>query len=109
MRKLWFFLRPNCIKLFLLVVLALASLAVTTRFEATSKVTWYADRGFPFPFLTISESVDRKWCEHNTICIDENIQDFYPNALVLDILGWYLISCIVTTGYETVKSQRKAS
>lgn len=106
MKTFWLFLRPNSIKATLLVVLALASLVVTTGFEATSKVTWYANRGFPLPFITISEYVFGGRCLQNTICIAANIRDFYPYAMILDILGWYLVSCTIVFAYQIVKKQR---
>jgi hypothetical protein len=109
MKKLLLFLRPNCVKIALLVVFTLISLAVTTGGEATSKVTWHANRGFPFPVITISDYVPGGRCSQNTICLAVNIQDFYPYALLLDILGWYLVSCAMVFVYQTMKKQCRAS
>jgi hypothetical protein len=109
MKKLWVFLQPNYVKITLLVIFALISLAVTTEGEATSKVTWHADRGFPFPVITISDYVPGGRCSQNTICLRANIQNFYPNALVLDILGWYLVSCAMVFAYQAMKKRWRAS
>src|SRR5262245_61078465 len=108
MKMLWLFLRPNLSKAALLIISMLISSIVTTGAEATSKVTWQANRGFPLPFLTLFEYVQVGRCPQNTICIASNIQNFYPLALMLDILGWYLLSCAITSVYGAIKRQREA-
>jgi hypothetical protein len=109
MKILLLFLRPNCVKITLVMILTLLSSIVTTGFEATSKVTWYANRGFPFPVVTISDYVTGGRCSHNTICLAANIRNFYPYALLLDILGWYLVSCAIVYAHQALKKQRRAS
>jgi len=102
------FLRPSCVKIILLIIFTLASLAVTTGFEATSKVTWHANRGFPFSVITISDYVLGGRCSQNTICLAVNIQNVYPYALLLDILGWYLVSCAMVFAYQAMKKRYRA-
>jgi hypothetical protein len=80
---------------------------VTTGDGATSKVTWQLDRGFPFPFITIVETVPMERCSINTICIETNIQQFYLYALLVDMLVWYLLSCVIVYGYEVLQNIRK--
>jgi hypothetical protein len=68
-------------------------------------VTWHANRGIPFPFITIFEYVQGGRCLINKICIATNIQDFYPYALFIDVLIWYLVSCAIILGYEALKKR----
>jgi hypothetical protein len=103
------FLRPNCVKIILVMIFTVASLAVTTGFEATSKVTWHANRGFPFSVMTISEDARGGRCPPRDICLATNIQSFYRYALLLDILGWYLVSCAMIFAYQAMKKRRGAS
>ncbi len=107
MKKIWLFLRPSYMKITLLVILTLTSSAITTEFEATSKVTWHANRGFPFPIMTIFEYVQGGRCVQNTLCIATNIQNFHVLTLLLNILVWYLVSCAVILGYKAVKKQAR--
>ena len=103
MKIFWLFLRPNLIKITLGVILTLASSIAITKLVWTSKVNWHAVRGFPFTFITIYEYVRGGYCAHNTICLATNIQNFYPYALILDFVLWYLVSCAIVLGYEAVK------
>jgi len=105
MKTFWLSLRPSKTKIVFSIVLTLASILVTSGFQATSKVTWYANRGFPLPFMTLSEAVDRRICQNNTICIATNISNIFPIAIVLDILGWYVVSCLIVFAYQIVKEQ----
>jgi hypothetical protein len=107
MKTFWSFLRPSFVKTTLWVILILASLFVTSGFEPTSKLTWHANRGFPLPFITIFEYVFRGLCMPDTICIATNIRDFYPDAMLLDLLGWYLVSCTMVFAYRIAKKRDK--
>jgi len=109
MRKISLFLRPNCTKLILVVAIILLSLIITTGSRATSKVTWTANKGFPLPFIEISEHAQRKQCWTNTICVSTNIQKFYSYAFLLDLLVWYLVSCALTLAFTTVKEHYSQS
>ena len=91
--KIWFFLRPNLVKLIILMIVILSSLSVVTEREATSKVTWSEKRGVPWPFLTLTEYQGP--CPPVNFCTKVYIQTFHPFELLLDILGWYVISCIL--------------
>jgi hypothetical protein len=107
MKKLYSFIRPDCTKFIILVVLIILSLTITTDFYPTSKVSWTAKKGFPLPFLVIYEYVQGKRCLINSICFSSNIQEFYPYLIVIDILVWYLVSCCLITGYEILQYRLK--
>jgi hypothetical protein len=102
----WGFLRPNFVKtLFLLFLLAM-TLSVVSGRQATSKVSWQENRGIPFRFVTLTGYAGP--CEQNGFCREMNIQNFYPYMLVIDVIGWYLVSCALISGYETLKKQHSA-
>jgi hypothetical protein len=105
MKKLWLFFRPDFIKsTLLLLLMILVTLAVTER-NATSKVSWQEKRGAPFYFVTISGYEGP--CSENAFCRDVNIQSFNLWALMVDVAGWYLISCAIVFGYEILKKQHR--
>ena len=105
MKMLWRFLRLNRLKAALLVICGLIFSNLTTGLEATSKVTWQANRGFPLPFMSLDEYMQGGRCLQNTICVSANIQSFSIYALIVDLLGWYLISCAITFIYEAIIRQ----
>jgi hypothetical protein len=107
MKTLWNFLQPRRLKIAFFVVFTLFALTVTTSFEATSKVTWQAYRGIPFPFIILFENVPMEQCPINTMCVATNIQQFFLYALLLDMLVWYLLSCAIGFGYDALKNQWK--
>lgn len=103
MNRLRLFLQPTCPKIALLAGMMFVSSAVTTHFEATSKVTWHASRGIPFAFVTIFEYVQGGRCIQNTLCVATNIQDLHPTLLLLNMLTWYLVSCGVVLLYGDIR------
>lgn len=105
MNLFWIFLRPKGVKFALAVFLTLISSVVMTKFEWTSKVTWYAERGFPFFFMKITDTVYGKYCPFDSICFSTNIQSIDSFSLTIDFLLWYLISCILIFAYQTVKTK----
>ena len=105
--KVFLFLRPDKTKITLSIILTLLSLIIVTGLKWTTKMTWYANRGFPFPVVKIYDYVKGGSCPPYNICLATNIQDFYPYTLLIDILVWYLVSCAIVLGYETVKKQRR--
>ena len=107
MKMLWLFLRPSRLRVTFFVTFTLLTSTVTTGFEATSKVTWHANRGLPFPYITIFEYVQGGRCLINTVCVATNIQHFNLYALLSDMLVWYLVSCVIVFGYEVLKKQRR--
>jgi hypothetical protein len=107
MKMLWYLLRPSRLGITFFITLTLLTSTVTTGFEATSKVTWHANRGLPFPYITIFEYVQGGRCLINTVCVATNIKYFNPYALLLDMLVWYLVACALVFGYEFLKKQRR--
>lgn len=103
--KIWLFLRPNRANLTLSIIFTLLSLIIVTGLEWTTKMTWDANRGFPLPIIRIYDYVKGGSCPPYDICLATNIQDFYPSALLLDLLIWYLVSCAVVLGYQAVMKQ----
>ena len=96
MNKLWLFFRPDFIKtILLLLLMTMATLAVTDR-KATSKVSWQENRGAPYSFVTVSGYEGP--CSENAFCRDVNIASFNLWALIVDIAGWYLVSCAIILG-----------
>ncbi len=104
--KIWLFLRPDKTNITLSIIYTLLSLIIVTGLKWTTKMTWYASRGFPFPFVKIYDYVKGGSCPPYNICLVTNIQDFYPFALLMDILVWYLVSCAIVFSYQIVKKQR---
>jgi hypothetical protein len=102
-----FFLRPNKANLTLSIIFTLLSLIIVTGLEWTTKMTWNVNRGFPFPIVKIFDYVKGGSCPQYNICLATNIQNFYPSALLLDLLVWYLFSCAVVLGYKTVTKQSR--
>lgn len=107
MKTLWNLLHPSRLKSAFFVIFTLLALTVTTGFEPTSKMTWKANRGIPFPFITLFENVPMELCPINTICVATNIQQFYLNAFLIDMMVWYLLSCALVFGYEVLQNQRR--
>jgi hypothetical protein len=101
------FLQPSRLKAASFVISILLASTVTTGFEATSKVTWHANRGIPVPFIILFENVPFERCPINTICVATNIQQFYLYALLFDMLVWYLLSCAIVFGYEVLQDQHR--
>ena len=102
--SIWLFLRPTVIKLAILVAIVSITLLVAIEREATSKVTWNESRGAPFPFLTLVEY--RGPCPPLNFCTKVSSHSLRPLALLVDILGWYAVSCILAWGYERMLSQQ---
>lgn len=101
------FLRPNFYKLFLLFILMTMTLFVIVNREATSKISWDQVRGTPFPSLVLTEY--RGPCPpQNIFCVEIYFQRIYPIGMFLDILIWYVVSCIVILPYEMLKRQPRA-
>jgi hypothetical protein len=98
--KVWLFLRPNAIKLVILMTAMSLTLLVVTEREATSKVTWDENRGAPLPFLTITKY--RGPCPPLNFCTKVYVQTLHPSKILLDILGWYVISCTLFLGYKRI-------
>lgn len=98
--KIWFFLCPNLVKLIILTIIISLTLLVVTEREATSKVTWSESRGVPLPFLTLVEY--RGPCLPLNFCTKISVQNIFPLELLLNLLGWYIISCILFLAYEKI-------
>ncbi len=103
--KVFLFLRPEKTKIILSIILTLLSSIIVTGLNWTTKMTWYANRGFPFPIVKIYDYIQGGHCPPYDICLATNIQDFYPYTLLMDILLWYLFSCTIVFGYKTIKKQ----
>lgn len=102
--KIRLFLRPNPLKLvFVLIGITLTLLLVVER-DATSKVTWNESRGAPLPFLTVIEY--RGPCPPHSYCTRVDIKAFHPVKLLVDILGWYVLSCTLFFVYKRAFSSR---
>jgi hypothetical protein len=91
--KSWGFLRPNFIKLAMLVLVMSMTMLVITDQQATSKVTWNQERGLPLPFLTLGKYQGP--CPPSDACTRVFIQRLHPLELLLDFLGWYVVSCVL--------------
>jgi len=101
MIKLWFFIRPSFKKTLLLLLIIAVSAIIVTEHTATSKVSWQEERGIPLSFMNIVGYEGP--CSENGFCRDMNIQSFNFGALIIDIAGWYLISCTIAYVYQIVK------
>jgi glycopeptide antibiotics resistance protein len=104
--KIRLLLRPDKTKITLMMIFTLLSLIIVTGLEWTTKMTWYANRGFPFPFLKIYDFVKGGSCTPYNICLATNIQDFSPFAMLMDLFVWYLVSCIIAFAYHRIKKKR---
>jgi hypothetical protein len=103
--KVFYFLRPDKTKITISIILTLLSLIIVTGLEWTTKMTWYANRGFPFSFIKVYDYVKGGHCPSYNICLATNIQEFYPYTLLIDILVWYLFSCTIVFGYEAIRKE----
>jgi hypothetical protein len=103
MKMIWAFLRPNFVKIALLIILLIISLIVIVKHESTSKVSWEEDRGGPFTFISIAGY--KGPCPLKTFCQEVNILDFSFLAFLIDFVVWYLVSCTIIKGLEAVKKQ----
>jgi hypothetical protein len=103
MKTFWLFLRPNFVRIMLLVFLIATTSLINVGYEPTSKVSWREYRGTPFHFVTMSGYEGP--CSGNDFCRDVDVQSLNPWALIVDAVGWYLVSCAIVLGYETVKKQ----
>jgi hypothetical protein len=98
--KIRSFLRPNFLKLAILILALSLTLLIVTEREATSKVSWQEKRGAPLSFLTLVEY--RGPCPPSSFCAKVRIRDLHFSALLIDILGWYIISCAVFLVFRRV-------
>jgi hypothetical protein len=99
--KVWLFFQPNSIKISLALAILLATLLIVSRHEPTSKVSWEQYRGAPLPFLSLTEY--RGPCGLDTgLCINLHFQAIHPGAMLVNLLGWYTVSCILVLGYEKI-------
>lgn len=101
------FLRPNKIRIALSIILTTLSSIIVTDFKWTTKMTWYAYRGFPLSFLKIYDYVKGERCQPYNFCMATNIQDFYTYSFLVDLVVWYLVSCVITLGFLTMKRKFK--
>lgn len=97
------FMRPSWTKIILSIVLTLLSSIIVTGLNWTTKMTWFANRGFPLPFVKLFDYVKGGPCPPYNICLATNVRNFYLHALLIDFFTWYLVSCAIVLGYETVK------
>ena len=104
--KALFFLRPNLVKLIVMMIAMLLTLLVITERDATSKVTWNEHRGAPLPFLTLAKYEGP--CPPLGFCTEVHIQTLHPFELLLDALGWYIVSCLLFSGYARITMGRKS-
>lgn len=106
MKTIWLFLRPSILKVILLAVMLVIASYVVTKHEATSKVSWQENRGIPLSFLIISGYTGP--CSPRYACQELKVQKFQMITLLLDIISWYIISCLVVLVCESVKWWRGA-
>lgn len=87
------FLRPSWVKLSITIALLVMSLLWVAGEDPTSMISWRQYRGFPVPFLVLGWGI---------------FTSFYPStieairipAVLVDIVIWYLVACLLTTGYK---------
>ena len=101
--SIWQLLKPNWFKVVSTIILFALSLFVITGAMATSKVSWYENRGIPLTCLRVA----KMWpCgpgpDLDEICI--YLEAVYPFALLVDILSFYLVSCAVGSVLGKIKS-----
>ena len=92
--SIWQLLKPNWFKVLSTIIPFALSLFVVTGAVATSKVSWYEDRGVPLTCLRIA----KMWpCgpepDLDEVCI--HLEAVYPLSLFVDALSFYLVSCTV--------------
>lgn len=94
LKKVMRFFTPTPMKLLILLMLVLLILFIKTDFRATSKVTWSANRGIPFSFLSTTSykgpCLPEPYCER--VCIEA----IHPIPLLADLMFWYVIACAIT-------------
>ena len=98
------FLRPNVQKIIILFVLLSLSLLIATEQKATSKVTWQEIRGTPLAFLTVTEFRGPCGPSEDGICSMYFVDGINFFALLINIVGLYLIACVLVFGYEKVRA-----
>jgi hypothetical protein len=96
------FLRSNLQKIVVLLVFLSVSLLIVTEQKATSKVTWEEVRGAPLAFLTITEFRGPCGPSEGGICSMYFVDEINYFALLMNVIGLYLIVCILGFGYERV-------
>jgi hypothetical protein len=98
--KTLFFLRPKFIKLVILIIITLLASIAVTEYKETSKVTWEESRGVPWSFLTVIGYHGP--CYQLEYCRKVHIQTLRPLELLVDILVWYIVSCILFSVYKRI-------
>ncbi len=98
--KIILIFRPNTYKIIMMIVLTLLSLLVVTNRKATSKVTWEENRGLPLPYIVLVEY--RGPCPPQNFCKDISIKKIIPVNVVVNLIGWYLILCVIYSRYRWI-------
>lgn len=102
--RVWSFLRPTWVKLLVLAILISITLLVVIERQATSKVTWNESRGAPLPFLTLAGYQGP--CPPLSFCTKVFFHALHPIEMLLDILVWYVVSCVFVWGYTRLLHRR---
>ena len=89
------FLWPGWGKVVVTCVALLLTLLVVTYLEATSNAMWEEARGAPLPFLVVRHIGP------------STSHAFLFAQLIFDLVGWYLVSCIIILTWQVLEKQRK--
>ena len=106
MKSILEFLRPNLARIILLVLLVVMTSLIAVDYQATSKVSWHEKRGVPLAFVAIS--VYKGPCDEGGLCREADIEKISLNALIVDVVVWYLASCVVVSGLSIIQTWSKA-
>ncbi len=101
MSALWSFIRPNFIKIMLLIMLVAITSFMITRHEATSKVSWLENRGAPVGYVSLAGYEGP--CPPDPFCKKITITNTYIYAILIDTALWYLVSCVIFLVYQVLK------
>jgi len=82
-----------------LIIIVTSSLVVGN-YEATSKVSWAIEGGWPMSYLNLTRYHGP--CNSNAICTDISIQGINVSMFVLDALIWYVIACFIAYGVPII-------
>ena len=106
--KILYFLRPNFYKILVLVILVLITMLTIVSRVPTSKVSWDQIRGAPFPSFVLTEY--RGPCPPlNTFCVRYYFQEIYLVELLINILIWYIASCVLFMIYNIIGGRSRVN
>lgn len=104
------FIKPNKLKLTITIILLLVTFPILPK-SSSCQATRY---GFPLEFFQFSECVNIGPCIETTepgphiICEPMGIIPYEGViAFILDIIFWYLVSCILVYAYYKINGKRK--